>query len=101
MARSFNGSRHGNRKPVPAALGTKTKLRGGGGEGKGGEGKASQEGAKIESVDLTGGSYAEATPFTAFPRMALGRQKNKTPACPGEARADAMGAFTWFILTGE
>lgn len=28
VAGSFNGSRHGNGKPVPAALGTKTKLKG-------------------------------------------------------------------------
>lgn len=47
VAGSFNGSRHGNEKPVPAALGTKTKLRGGGGRGRGGrrEPGRSQDGA--------------------------------------------------------
>lgn len=34
----------------PLSVGTKTKLRGGGREGKGGEGEGSQEGARIELV---------------------------------------------------
>lgn len=48
MAGSFNGCRHGDGKPVPAALGTKTKLRGGR------EDKESQ-------VGFNSGGYVQAT----------------------------------------
>lgn len=53
---SFHGSCHGNRKPVPASSGSKTKLRGGGREGKGGlagvESEPSQEEARVKLVGL-------------------------------------------------
>lgn len=73
VAGSFNGSCHGNEKPVPAALGTKTKLRGGGGERKGGEGEASLAGARVRAGwILTGRTPAEAT---VSPALSLGDTK--------------------------
>ena len=67
VAGSFNGSRHGNGKPVPAALGTKTKLRGGGGEGQGGEGLSEPGRSQQSRLDLTGGNHAEAILSPAVP----------------------------------
>ena len=74
VAGSFNGSRHGKKKPVPSAatLGTKTKLRFGGGEGKGGEGIASQGGARME---LVGFNCRKSHPGHPISWATLGRQK--------------------------
>lgn len=38
------------------------------------------------------------------PQLSLGREtvkKKKKDSCPGEAQANMVGVFTWFILTGE